>query len=476
MKNIGSILSKCMVVLFRILVRHRKFTLSVCSVYIVTFVVVLPLVCMEMPYSVYFDPGVSRTELEDRVKEINNDRVKLADAYITSLNAMNAQRYYSLNKTVPLATATGYKADQHMQKQHIDIVIAVVTVKRTSKETQRLGYLSQVVAGLDAELRGPGCAFPESSTTMFICDVHAGPGLHQEAGRLAQYFPTKTRFTKPEPAYVIMDRHDKEKSDYVYCLNEALRYDPRYVIMVEDDAVPRNNMMYTLKHILNSRLTSSQSTSSVFKDLPSHEENHVLTSNNWAYLKLFYPEVWQGYSKEWRTVIDLIGPALSGGSLFVVIFYFTLPQRYSQHAKHKHSCHHENINDYSTPHKNSNMSYISIICSFLIGATYMVVLAVLLGRQNVISWRRLLPTLHHVVPAPNCCSPAILFPASMARQLTGYLENTTCSKRFPMDFALDKFAVQHSYQRYLVEPNIMKHIGFVSSLSSKSKNPEDFLT
>ena len=306
------------------------------------------------------------------------------------------------------------------------MVVSVITVRRAMDNIE-LDYLTQTVVSLDSQIRDGD---HQLTTTMFICNTHPGPGNHDEALLLAKYFPMKLQFPRLDPDQAIRRRHEKQKDNYIYCLKQAMALNPKYILMVEDDVIPENNMMSILERTL--------------KKIGNKSMWHT-----WAFLKLYYPERWQGYSVlEISRFIEILGILILGGYLYYVIFTCIEKKSYTSLS-------------------------VCIACSM--GALYSVSVALLVGRQNLMGWRRLSADNHRIVPAPDCCSPAVVYPFHMARGMAQYLEGITCNAEYPVDIAMDHYANQNNSLRYLIEPNLFKHIGMFSSLSAGIKNPEDFL-
>ena len=119
--------------------------------------------------------------------------------------------------------------------------------------------------------------------------------------------------------------------------------------------------------------------------------------------------------------------------------------------------------------------YVMVRVPFLLGFIYLVLVALSVGRQHLINWRRISKGTYTVLPAPNCCSPAILYKADKAKELSDYLKTLKCSATFPIDYAIDQFARDGGYSKFLIEPNLVQHIGMLSTLKSWSLHPEEFI-
>ena len=168
----------------------------------------------------------------------------------------------------------------------------------------------------------------------------------------------------------------------------------------------------------------------------------------WAYLKLYYPDRWKGFAFEVVPLLELLGLGLIGGSLFVGFGCFCRPKE---------------------------KRYVMVRVPFLLGFIYLVLVALSVGRQHLINWRRISNCTYTVLPAPNCCSPAILYKADKAKELSDYLKTLKCSATFPIDYAIDQFARDGGYSKFLIEPNLVQHIGMLSTLKSWSLHPEEFI-
>ena len=381
--------------------------------YSFTFTLILPLMCSDWTYSTYYISGLSKRELENKASEIN--------AYYSSEAKEN------LMKLKPRIVTEGRIGS--------DIAVGIVTLPRLIKG-QTLNYLTQTFVKLYQSLfQDSEEVFPNK--VLFVCDVFAGPGNHTEVKSLSSLCDVSKRFPINDPSAVIMDNYEKEKEDYAFCIDMALKYQPQYVLIVEDDAIPFANMLKVLKVVLNRFLENVSSDGNV---LPGVEE--------WAYLKLYYPDRWKGFAFEVVPLLELLGLGLIGGSLFVGFGCFCRPKE---------------------------KRYVMVRVPFLLGFIYLVLVALSVGRQHLINWRRISNCTYTVLPAPNCCSPAILYKADKAKELSDYLKTLKCSATFPIDYAIDQFARDGGYSKFLIEPNLVQHIGMLSTLKSWSLHPEEFI-
>ena len=106
---------------------------------------------------------------------------------------------------------------------------------------------------------------------MFICNTFAGRRrTWRDTSPSTRAFRAATSSTRSG------DISEKEKRDYVYCLQKALQYRTNHVIMIEDDAVPCRDMLDVLKHVVDTRVEERY-------------KSGDLVVRHWAYVKLFHP-------------------------------------------------------------------------------------------------------------------------------------------------------------------------------------------
>ncbi|XP_078594238.1 GPI-N-acetylgalactosamine transferase PGAP4-like [Branchiostoma floridae x Branchiostoma japonicum] len=393
---------------------YRRFY----AIYALTFLVLLPILCNELPYSKYYTRSVRREEGARRVEAENQDR--LADAqFFLKQNGPHSRTFRLLRQRLG-------------RKSKPEIVITVVTIARRSGVKSKPGpqYLTQVVARF-AEL-----LTQQENVVFQVCNVDTPPESHREAMYLSKYVPVISRnSSEPVPTNVHIQKFEKEKQDYVFCMERSLELQPSYVLMVQDDAVPRTEFFTVFRHLLKYNIEGKV----IRGNLQSNPEK-------WAFWKLYYPERWQGYGNEQRLFLELICSGLIAGTIFVVsTFGFTT----ERDAKKRTTV-------------------------FVLGFFYAVLLCLAVGRQYLIELRRMSVHAYAIVDAPDCCIPAVLYNSDQAAAIVEYLKGQTCSSVLPIDLALDNYVHSSGLKQYLVEPNLFHHIGIVSTLHAGIKNPVDF--
>lgn len=244
-----------------LVLRRPCFRWSVAYTFV--FVVLMPFIGQDLPYSVYRSAKWTYVTMQEKALDGHNRALVEAEVYLRTLEMRSRS----------LVVEDGF----------VDLVVVVVTSRRVVG-LRPLGYLTRTVAALSRA--AVSSAWP-TSKQLFICDVNAGPAPHIEADRLRKYFHVVVRFPKANASAAILDPFEKEKQDYAFCLERALQLTSAYVLIVEDDAVALDNLFHVLPHMLHIPMLASG-------------------AHWWSHLKLYYPERWQGFSLDVRTALELL--------------------------------------------------------------------------------------------------------------------------------------------------------------------------
>ena len=381
--------------------------------YVVTFCVILPPLCHMLKYSIYYHNSKNIDSAQDEMRKENDKRIQ------------DAQNFFDMIDKGKLHTLL---EQFHGHDNRIDIAISIITVARNKGigNKYKPKYLTQVVwkfLSLLYKSHGQGYPF---RIQLSICNVDSDPDFYQEAKDLSKFIPLLNRFNKRT---LNMDHVlEKEKQDYVYCLNTSLhKYQPRYVLLVEDDALPNDDFFDILQYMVQKHL--------------GHDKEHgleLINNKPLVFVKMYHPERLLGfYSIEPERLPELFGFGLLFGTVFLSIYI--------------HFC-----------ERNLTKKYVySIWICFIL---YFVMVALAVGRQNFVELRRMSKHLYSYVPAPGCCTPAMLFPENGANIVINYLSKVKCRTRFGKDMALDKMRSEQSLSAFMIQPNLFKHIGMYSSL------------
>jgi len=332
--------------------------------------------------------------------------------------------------------------DSFADVERYDIIIVVITMSRDkalADPDRRLklnvGYLTQTVARLLKIVRDDRTASFQRKK-LVVCSVDRQPQRFTEALELSNYVQVVSLYQNNSSA----KRQDgagnvfeKEKNDYVYCLETASRFASRYYLVSEDDVLLDERAVETLQFVMN-----------YFR---------LFSAVDWLFVKLYYPEKWSGYSRSSQTVVEIGGYSVLGGCLYAAVVMLI-----ARHRKCSSNCRREPL----------------WLC-FVIGAVFTASFCMSIGRQYVESWRENFASTHQLVAAPGCCTPSILYPAYIVRDLCRHLRRVRSDGNLGVDIVIDGFARERGLRRYLIHPNVATHIGFVSSLPRNSKSPEQFV-
>ncbi|XP_030014790.1 post-GPI attachment to proteins factor 4 isoform X2 [Sphaeramia orbicularis] len=389
-------------VFFRRLVRWPRPLTQAVVLCVVTFCVVLPITCHRLLYSYYFLRFLYLDAMSEAVLEESLDR------------GQDALRFWQSAAVAPLSSAFSDVA------MHPDLLVTVVTARRS--EGRDFHYLLQVMQQLHNLLGGCGghrCA------EVLVCDVESGSQENQDAKLLEGHFRVVRR--SPEERQQNRDQvntFEREKRDYVFCLRkgwELVR--PQNVVVLEDDALPRNDFFSVIQNLLSRRFAL-----------------HTL------YIKLYHPERLQRYwNPEPYRILEWVGLGVVGATALLL----------------------------SLPYWNPRTSSFTLSAGHLLFFTiYFMAVAELLGRHYLLELRRLSPQLYAVSPATECCTPAMLFPGNASLRVAEYLDGSFCVKGNAKDMVLYELSrVVPEERSHSVEPNLITHIGAYSSVRPNPARP-----
>ena len=400
--------------------RHRLNKRFV-VLYFITFLVVFPVLCFLLRNSF----------CSLRYDEAARKRFLLTE---NSRRLEEAQRYFEmLDRTKLHQMLQHYNNVQGRDTLSIALIIITVSRNRHQIDSYEPNYLTQVVWKFLMQLHAIEDEGFAHQVSLSICNVDHDPANYAEAINISRFVPMFQRFN--ETHFSTVHLHEKEKQDYVFCLNRALENDPDFVLLVEDDALPTPDFFHVLDYTLAMHLTKRLLRGEFF---PQHETI--------AYVKFFHPDwLLSFWGLERERIPELISlTTIIGLALTCVYFLFR------------------------KSHDTKPSSIPAIVCLFVY--SFLVVAAV--GRPNFNKMRTILsPYVHTFSPAPSCCTPAMLFPAEGAKQVVSYLNQVTCSNNFGKDSGLDRLLVEKGMKAYLVQPSTFTHIGLYSSLRDRMVDP-----
>ncbi|KAK0133424.1 Transmembrane protein 246 [Merluccius polli] len=360
---------------------------------LLTFGVVLPVLCHQLLYSYYF---FRPWYLEPRSEQV------LRDSYRRGQEAL---RFWQ--------EATAPTFQTHPEPH---LLVTVVTARRT--EGRNYHYLLQVMqqlAGLLASCRGQHCA------QVLLCDVESSPQGNEDAALLEGRFQMVRRSAEEKRRRISeeVNTFEREKRDYVFCLQKGWELRPQNVVVLEDDAWPRPDFFRVIQNLLSRSFSRGS-----------------------LYIKLYHPERLQSYwNPEPYRLLEWLGLGLLTSSLLLQVLPYCS----------------------SFSHTPRHLLFLSL---------YVMVLVELVGRHYLLELRRASPQLYAVSPATECCTPAMLFPGNSSVRAAHYLDGSFCVKGNAKDLLLFHMARSVPGERaHSLEPNLVTHIGAYSSVRPNPVKP-----
>ena len=381
-------------------------------IYSVSFLGLFPILFKDMRYSFYYRNPFhnSSSEMDYHMRQNELRAATALQSWSTSLDLTKKQK-------------------------DADIDIMIVTTSRQNsffKAGKEPRFLTQILWQFFHILNDPETRALPWKISLSICNVDAKH--HEEARNLssvAQYFQRYSDELKGQSQPNIKE---KEKQDYAFCLEESLKTNPRYSLLVEDDAFPHPRLFYILYYLLEIRRNAI-----AFR---AHGSDIL-------FYKLYHPERLQGFwSIQPECIPELISFAALFGTCSTLLVSYLLPKRT----------------------KASFRSHTFYVIWFLI-VVYFTLTAIAVSRQHLAELRYMSRTLFSVGPTPSCCTPGMLFVADKAQHWLHYMKNHTCRLNYGKDTMLDDYRHKFNMRGLIVQPNLFVHIGFFSSLSEKLLDP-----
>ena len=382
-------------------------------IYALTFFLVLPVCCRTLRNSVYYHQA--HDVLEDKMIEANNERASEAEDYFRDLSSRTSA--IVKNRSEP-----------------VDIYFTVISASRNKRgETYRPRYLKQTLWKLLSLYEQKRVAGYEGTIGVLVCAVDLAYDRQHEVKEMEDFVDVTYRFENKNQQF---NRYvdTKHRQDYVFCLNEALQHNASYHVTMEDDALPHDDMYDVINHVIVTKM-EQQKVGDVYIPNPDPP----------LFVKFYHPDRLISYLDVGR---DRIPELIAFGAFFGVFtaaIYINCSRRRQD----------------------------SLLLISLIFFVYYILLALAIGRTNIISVKRFLsPYLYTYVPAAECCTQALLFSQSGASDMLGYLQSAKFEDRMANDLAIHAVAKSHERSVCMVLPNVFTHIGLYSSLhDNKRLNP-----
>ncbi|XP_013415720.1 transmembrane protein 246 [Lingula anatina] len=259
--------------------------------YLLTFVFILPQNMRNVRFSPYF---IEPENITDILVEQNEQRVKYAQEFLKGFTATRKEM--------------SGPSDSKKDKEYLYSIGIITQERNNNKAKKKPFYLTQVAARFLEILHGPNGGYSDR-TKIFICNVDPNTSGVKEVNTLSEHLEIVNRFSPDSINKGETDAYEKEKMDYIFCLQETLKHSSKYVILIEDDVLPIRKLLDMLTYFLETKINVRWS-----------HGYPVNTADSWLAFKLYYPERWQGYSKTVKDIIELASFGIIVGSLLTFIY------------------------------------------------------------------------------------------------------------------------------------------------------------
>lgn len=292
-------------------------------------------------------------------------------------------------------------------------------------------YLQQTLAALDRQIKLNSV----NSIPVVVCSVDSHWENHLDLNEVKNYFPLILRYNNTEDDKP--SNKKQETSDYAFCLEEASHKfaKTKYLIVLEDDAIVFDNFVTTLSSIVSDRLETN---------IVRGEK--VNSDRQWVWMKLYFNEFWCGFGWDANRLWELFWIAIAGGMIGAMLAFLAQTM------------------------KRTKVSALWWACN---GSLYLLLLVIVISRQTWLETRRIHVSLMQVTPDSGCCSTtAVLYPMDEIPRLVDYLRSSKCYRcRHGVDLAIRDYKDNFKMLGLLVQPNLARHIGQHSTVSSDYKDP-----
>lgn len=390
--------------------------------YAVTFLLILPVLFHNVRYSAFY-LHLNKTVLQEWMRNVNSQRIVKAENYFSLLNNSGVTKQNETHSKVASDEA-------------VTVALTVVTVSRNRHQIDSYEpkYLTQTVWKFHSLLEKWRLYSHYLRIHMSICNVDAAVESYHESHALSKFVPMFSRFN--ETHFSLVHMLEKEKEDYVFCLNKSLQVhkEAKYIFLVEDDALPTDDVFDVLQHVILMHTEQS------FVRGEFHSQ-----ASDIAFIKFYHPERLLNFiSLQPERLPELFSYAVLLSTLLTVMYVVT--------------------------HGLATTSNVHSLWSKLF--VFSIIVMLMCGRSGISEWRRLAsPIFYSYTPAPSCCTPAMLFPRPGALRTANYLSMSTCSSNVGKDSVLDKMLEDMQVRAYLVQPSTFTHIGMYSSLRLRTVDP-----
>ena len=196
---------------------RRTIYSKIAVIYLVTFLIVLPIICRDIKYSLFY----IRPDLEEaRIRELDLNAKRIQDA-------QTFHTFLDTSDVIPSVHNASFSSN-------IDIVISIITQSRKTDKKDKHAwkangtmYLTQTVVHmlkLLQDLKKPSSVFPYT-VKLQMCNIDVNMETFSEAKDMQRYLPMIARFPDGNKINSNVSLLEKEKQDYVFCLSHSVEQD-----------------------------------------------------------------------------------------------------------------------------------------------------------------------------------------------------------------------------------------------------------
>ncbi|CAF1040060.1 unnamed protein product [Adineta ricciae] len=272
-------------------------------------------------------------------------------------------------------------------------------------------------------------------------------------------FPVFIVNSVPKPSAPDVNTYEREKQAHLQCILANFQSFPNlnHLLLLQDDAEPiSKDFTYQLTRLIDDRVQQQWPSNSRQKQQP-------------AFIKIYHPRWLISYL---NPSIYLIIQLLTTSFLLTFIGYYSYKILIKRRTPLKSTEHQLCLrlafrNIIFLPRMVTRTRICCLAYFFLI-----IIILILIDHTNFAwSWRSLHPSLYAIYPAPSCCLPGVLYFGQTYTQVVDYLNQVECHRKYAIDTAFDDLPRRTNLRTYLVEPNLVHHIGLYSRLRRSYINP-----
>ncbi|UJR25551.1 hypothetical protein I4U23_006896 [Adineta vaga] len=252
-----------------------------------------------------------------------------------------------------------------------------------------------------------------------------------------------------------INTYEREKQAHLQCILANFQSFPNlnHLLLLQDDAEPiHKDFSYQLIKLIDDRIQQQWPLNNHHRQQP-------------AFIKIYHPRWLISYL---YPSVYLITQLIATSLLFTFIGYSFYKLFIEEKNDMKHYPTRISFNNSIFLPEIINRTLIYFIAYFLL----ILILLILIDHSNLSwTWRSFHPSFYAIYPAPSCCLPGVLYFRQTYTQVTDYLNQVQCHSKYAIDTAFDDLPRRTNLRTYLVEPNLVHHIGLYSRLRRTYINP-----